>query len=196
MNNKQKKEKKVDVKKSVISIVFMVFVILSSSYLLQGCDGSIIDETNSESIDQIVDEFLKTDNQDELINQIEDDAVEIADSDNEEEIEYIEFDVVESIKESLFSLVIENNNNSLIPNSLEIIEFSEDRMFGWVNLSGFELSVDNGFYYFEVEDNKFIISNDDYSFEAIIDFDYCYFVDTKRFSTIVINNNNYSCYFN
>ncbi|MGD1821835.1 MAG: hypothetical protein ACPKM0_03610 [Pleomorphochaeta sp.] len=202
MKNKEKKEVKINVKKSVFSIVFMLFVILSSSYLFQSCDPTIISENEEESIEQYLNELNKYDdadqendlntNQEENIVAIEDNSEdEIVDS-----VEYFSIDVVEKLSEDLFTLVINNNDEANVPNGLEIFEFSEERMFGWVNLSGFENNVNNGFYYFEIDENSCEISNDEYSFVATLDFDKCWVEDEITYINIEIEEIEYICYFN
>ncbi len=168
MKNKEKKDVKINVKKSMLSILFLIFVILSSSYLFQSCNSSIIDENN---IDQIIDDLSKID--------------------DESQIEYYSIDVVEKLSEELFVIEINNEDNPNIPNNLRFIEFNQDRMFGWVTLDGFEQNINNGLYYFELSDNSIIISNDDYSFITNIDFNNCWIQDSKECINLEINNDNY-----
>lgn len=170
MKNKENKEVKINVKKSMLSVLFMVFVILTSSYLFQSCDASLIDEGN---IDQIIDDLSNVDKEDDS------------------QIEYYCVDVIEKLNNGLFEMEINNEENSDIPNSLRFIEFNENRMFGWVSLNGFSQSINNGLYYYELVDNSILISNDDYSFIANLNFNNCWQEETKEYITIKINEIDY-----
>jgi len=193
----KKNGKKIDTKKTIASITFMILVIVSSSYLFQSCDGSIIDTSGEDSLDQLIDDLYEDDNEeekdeDEEANQ--DSSTNNEDS-NDAEIEYFILDILDTISEEYPSIVIDNNNETTVPNYFEIIEFNQDRMFGWVNLSGFENNVDNGFYYFEINENNCYISNDNLTFEANIDFDRCWQVDSFVYVDFNIGDDSYHCYF-
>jgi len=166
VKNKEKKDVKINVKKSMLSVLFLIFVVLSSSYLFQSCNSSIIDENN---IDQIIDDLSKID---------EDDS----------EIEYFIIDVANKLNTDLFILDINNEENANIPNTLRFIEFNYDRLFGWVTLEGFEQNINNGLYYFELIDNSIMISNDDYSFIGNLNFNNCWLEEDMQYINFIIND--------
>ncbi|MGD1815869.1 MAG: hypothetical protein ACPKNR_02445 [Pleomorphochaeta sp.] len=171
MRDNNSYNKKNYLKNVVISVLLLTFLIATSSFLLESCDGSFLDD---EDFNQMLDYLNK---------------------DQEGDREYFSYDILDGLVNDSLSWTIENEEVYDIPTSINILEFTEERMFGWANLGGFITGVKNGFYYFEVEDNIITIMSDDETFIATIDFDKCWKVNDKTYCEILINNFPYKCFF-
>jgi hypothetical protein len=180
MKNENYKKEKINPKKAIFSIVFMVLFIISTSYMFQSCDATILDPENSDAIDQLIEEFDKTEDDQE--------------GDEETEITYFIYNLRSEIHTGNKYWTIESSDTSYIPTSLNVIEFSDDREFGWANLDGFLNMIDNGFCYFTISDNKMLLNSDDNSFIAAIDFNQCWQVENKIYSKMTVNGTEVLCY--
>ncbi len=176
--NNNRSDEKVDKKKTLVSLIIMFLLIISSSFFFQGCDPTIISEENSDLLDQFISD-LDDENKEES---------------SLEDVSYFIFNLVDEINNNNIDWVIESPDTTLIPTSFSIFEFNEERMYGWTNLDGFEDAIKNGFCYFEVNQNVMLLSSDDNSFIASIDFNQSWQDGEKTYSKLIFNNQEVLCY--
>ena len=67
-------------------------------------------------------------------------------------------------------------------------------MYGWADLGGFEDDINNGFCYFEVNQNVMLFLSDDNSFIASINFNQCWQENDKIYSKLIVNDQEVLCY--
>ncbi len=175
-NNK----KKIDTKKAFMSVLFMVLLIVSTSYLFQSCDASIMDPSQSGDTGDLINDFIKG----------EDDNNE-----DNSEISYFSQDIISILVNQGLYLSVEDADINSTPTNVDISDFNIDRNYGWAILSGFENKINDGFCYFEVLENSIILDSEDSFFIASINFDECWQVEEKLYVVMKVNNEEYNCYF-
>lgn len=177
--NDDNNKKRIDTKKAFISVLFMVLLMISTSFFFQSCDASIIDPSQSGDAGELINDFVKGDDE----------------NNDDSQISYFSQDIVTVLLDQGLFLTIENPDTSSVPTNIDISDFNNDRNFGWAILSGFENSINNGFCYFEVDNNCIILDSEDSFFISSINFDECWMVDDKIYVVMKVNNKEYNCYF-
>jgi hypothetical protein len=174
-NNK----KKIDTKKAFMSVLFMILLMIGTSYLFQSCDASIIDPSQSGDTGDLINDFVKGDDENDDLTQIS----------------YFSQDIITILVNQGLYLSVEDSDISLVPTNIDISDYNNDRNYGWAILSGFENNINNGFCYFEVDENSIFLDSEDSFFIASINFDECWQVEEKIFVKMRVNNKEYNCYF-
>lgn len=185
--NNNSSDEKVDKKKTILSLIVMFLLIISSSFFFQSCDPTIINEENSDLLDQFISD-IDNENEEESLNE------ENKEESALEDVSYFILNLVDEINNNNIDWVIESPDTNLIPTSFSVFEFNEERMYGWTNLDGFEDDIKNGFCYFEVDQNVMLLSSDDNSFLASIDFNQSWQDGEKTYSKLIFNNQEVLCY--
>ncbi len=185
--NNNSSNERVDKKKTIVSLIIMFLLIISSSFFFQSCDPSIINDENSDLLDQLISDLDDADEEDPLNE-------ENREENSEEDVSYFILNLADEIDNNNIDWVIESPNTDLIPTSFSIYEFNEERMYGWTNLDGFKDEINNGFCYFEVDKNVMLLSSDDNAFLASIDFNQCWQDGDKTYSKLIVNNQEVLCY--